>query len=186
LRRRLIFLKNNWLWDVKTSEEEAKKVLSQVNHPRFIPLAAKLLSRKNSAREVLQEYVSGRDFCQNWFKIKRAMRRDAWSNPNIEYWQAIYEKVVEKLKEKGIELRRRPVKGSWKEIGDKICTLRLKGGMTQKEFASKIGISQQMISRIERGRENLSLYSLKAVARSLEAKLKVDIVPLKSKSKKQK
>jgi DNA-binding XRE family transcriptional regulator len=116
--------------------------------------------------------------------MKREMRRDAWSNPNIEYWQAIYEEVVEKLKEKGVKLRRQPVEGSWKEVGKKIHNLRLKEGMTQKEFAVKIGISQQMISRIERGRENLTLSSLKAIARSLEAELRVDIVPSKPKLKK--
>lgn len=42
-------------------------------------------------------------------------------------------------------------------------------GMTQKEFAEKAGCSQQYISRILKGKENLSLETISKIESALEA-----------------
>ena len=42
-------------------------------------------------------------------------------------------------------------------------------GFTQKEFAEKVGCSQQYISRILKGRENLSLETISKIEAALEA-----------------
>ncbi|MBR5211583.1 MAG: helix-turn-helix transcriptional regulator [Bacteroidales bacterium] len=42
-------------------------------------------------------------------------------------------------------------------------------GFTQKEFAEKVGCSQQYISRILKGRENLSLETIAKLEAALEA-----------------
>lgn len=42
-------------------------------------------------------------------------------------------------------------------------------GFTQKEFAEKVGCSQQYISRILKGRENLSLETISKLEAALEA-----------------
>ncbi len=41
-------------------------------------------------------------------------------------------------------------------------------GLTQKEFAEKVGCSQQYISRILKGRENLSLETISKIETALE------------------
>ena len=41
-------------------------------------------------------------------------------------------------------------------------------GFTQKEFAEKVGCSQQYISRILKGRENLSLETISKIEAALE------------------
>jgi len=43
-------------------------------------------------------------------------------------------------------------------------------GFSQKELAQKLRISQQIISRIESGRENISLLTLEKVAAALGKK----------------
>lgn len=49
-----------------------------------------------------------------------------------------------------------------------------KNGLTQKEFAEKVGCSQQYISRILKGRENLSLETISKI----EAALGVSIIEI--------
>ena len=49
-----------------------------------------------------------------------------------------------------------------------------KKGMTQKEFAEKAGCSQQYISRILKGRENLSLETISKIETALGTSL-IDI-----------
>jgi len=47
-------------------------------------------------------------------------------------------------------------------------------GLSQKDFAKKIGVSQQLISRIEQGRENVSLGTLDNISRALGKELRIN------------
>lgn len=168
-------MKRDWLWDRKTSLKEAKKILSNSKHPKFIYLAAVLLARKNSPQEVLQEYISPRDFCLNWLKIKKQMEKDAWSSPRIYFWQAIYEKVREKLGKRGIKTKLETKTDEFcLEIGRTLKKIRQENNLTQKELAKRLNVSQQLVSRIESGRENLSLLTLKEIAQKLGKKLAIE------------
>lgn len=60
-------MKRDWLWDRKISLTKAKKILTKPDHPKFIALAALLLSRKNNPKEVFQ-ILSPDHFCQNMKK----------------------------------------------------------------------------------------------------------------------
>ncbi len=99
------------------------------------------------------------------------MRRDKWNEPRIEYWQAIYEKLKENYNKKGIEILERKkvvtVNKFCEKIGREIKQARKKMGLTQANLAKKLGIKQQMISRIESGQENPSLITLKKIADKL-------------------
>ena len=170
-------MNKGWLWDRRISEREAKKILANSQHPHFIPLASLLLSRKNLPREVLKGYLSPENFCNFWPQIKKRMRLDSWNEPRIESWQAIYEKVLERLKIKGFSLKRRVTSPDkfCQKIGGQIKALRLKKGMTQKDLAEKLHISQQIISRIEKGRQNVSLDTLKKITTKLGGKVEIKI-----------
>lgn len=168
----------NWLWDRKISIKEVKCILSKPLDERFISTAALLFSRNNSPQEVFKEYISPVIFCRYWHRIKKRMRRDKWNNPRIELWQAIYEKVYEKLKKKGIVIKPEKitqVDEFFKEVGVQIRTIRLKKNMTQKKFAKKVGVSQQMISHIEKGKQNISLGTLKNIVEKLDSNLNIQI-----------
>jgi len=47
-------------------------------------------------------------------------------------------------------------------------------GITQQQLAAKTGIDQAVLSRIETGKANPSIATLKKLARGLDKKLKID------------
>jgi transcriptional regulator with XRE-family HTH domain len=60
-------------------------------------------------------------------------------------------------------------------VGEKLKLEREKKKLTQTQLAEKIKISQQMLSRIESGQENVSLQTLQKVANSLNLKIHLDL-----------
>jgi len=173
-----VVTKKDWLWDRSVTPRQAMRILQNPAHPEFISLASLLLSRKNTPQEVFRQYLKPRDFCRNWLKIKRKMRKDAWNNPRIEFWQAVYEKLLEKYRAKKINIfpkdKAKTINESCLWIGEKIRLLRKQRRLTQKMLSQRLNISQQMISRIESGRENISLLTLKRIIDELGAKLSIE------------
>lgn len=169
-------MKKDWLWDKDITEDELKEILANKNNPRFISLVALLLSRKNSAQEVFKEYIKREDFLIRWHSIKRQMRKNSWNDPRIEYWQAIYDtvkKISKPAKLKEPEFEELPF-ALPKEIAEKIRRVREKSGLTQKNLADKLGISQQIISRIESGKHNISLETLDKICKKLGVPLSAE------------
>jgi DNA-binding XRE family transcriptional regulator len=173
-------IQRDWLWDRNISIKKAQKILANPEDEHFLSLASVLLSRKNIPKEVFKQYIKPLDFLSNWQRIKRQMRKDSWNNPRIEFWQAIYEKMKEKYRAKGISISReskfiKPKDEFCKLIAEKIKALRKQKGLTQEDLAKKLNIAQQVISRIERGRENISLLTLKKISDGLEATIHLEI-----------
>lgn len=172
--------KQDWLWDRKITVKEAEVILGEPNNKHFLSLASLLLSRKNTPGEVFRDYLKPLVFFQNWNRIKKQMRKNNWNDPRIEFWQAIYESLKEKYRKRGIIIHREPVAGKpenefCKSIADKIKSIRKQKGLTQQALAKRLKVSQQMISRIEKGRENISLLTLKKIADSMGANLSLEI-----------
>jgi len=168
-----------WLWDRKTTDAEAKRILRDPQSDGFISLASILLSRVGRPREVFKHYIKPLVFCEHWNRIKREMRKDKWSDPRIIYWQVVYEVLSEKYHKKGIVFRKEapPAKEPLcKEVGMLISGIRRKEGFSQKELAKKIKVSQQLVSRVERGGENVSLTTLVNIAGSLNKKVEINFV----------
>ncbi len=172
-------MKSNWLWDRKTSVNEVKNILRNPQNEKFLKFAALLFSRENSPKEVFTKYLNPIDFCHNWRLIKKVMRKDNWNDSRIEFWQAIYEKLVEKYRRKkiliNVEKEMKPVDELCKSVGGKIEDIRKQKGFTQKQLARKMKVSQQLISRVESGRENISLTTLKKIVAALGSEISVDI-----------
>ena len=172
-------MKRDWLWDRKFTDSQLKKIFKNGDSPEYLKIAALLLSRKNSPQEVFREYIRPLDFCSHWHKIKKIMRQDAWNNPRIDYWQIIYNKLIQKYHKEIVSLKKRekssPKDQLCERIGQQIRDIRKQNGLTQKALAKKIGVSQQMLSRIEKGKENLSLLTLKNVTGSLGAQIYLEI-----------
>ena len=168
-------MRDNWLWDRKITEAEAKRILKKPEVGNFLIIAALLLSRKNEPRQVFKNYLDPVIFCKNWSAIKRKMRQDRWAEPRIIFWQAVYEKLIDKYRKKGIVFKREALvkKPFCEKVGKEVADVRLKEGLSQKDLARKIGISQQLISRIESGRENVSIATLVGIARALNKKVEI-------------
>lgn len=161
-----------WLWDTKKSEEEAKHILNDPSHKSFVFYAALLLSRSNVPKDVFQNYLSKKRFCQFWQKIKRRMRKDKWTESRIMFWEEIYRFLIKDFRAKGIsfprEVPKRKINPLQQKIAQKIKFARCAQKMTQKELAKKMGVAQQFVSRTESGRENLSLRTIQRISDCLK------------------
>ena len=57
------------------------------------------------------------------------------------------------------------------KIGDFIARVRQERGMTQSEFATRLGTSQSAVNRIEKGKQNLSLETLARLSDALNKQI---------------
>lgn len=64
-----------------------------------------------------------------------------------------------------------------------ILDARIEQDLTQKELATRTGINQADISKLENGTKNPSLNLLKKLAAGLGMKLKIEFVPLQTQSR---
>lgn len=53
----------------------------------------------------------------------------------------------------------------------KLRTIRKKKGMTQKDLATKLGMSQAYLCNLEKGKANVSLYTLRLLAKALKVRV---------------
>ena len=171
-------MRPEWLWDKDIPVEEIQAILKDPSHERFISMAALLLSRNNMPKEIFDQYLDRKIFVQHWTRIKRQMRKDSWNDPRIIFWQAVYESLVSELKEKGISIRPRRENiasdAISQRVAEKIKAARQDLALTQNELAERIGISQQIISRVEKGRSNMRLSTLEKILRFLGEKIMIE------------
>ena len=166
-------MKVNWLWDSRLDENEVRRILKDESHPKFDIYAEKLFSRVGDPK-IAFAIVDKVTFCKKWPSIKKRMRKDQWLKDRVTFWQTIYERVYEKLKEEGIKIRhlqKEKVPPERMKLAQQIKDMRIKLGYTQKDIAKKLGVIQQYVSRIENGRENLSLDTLKRIADAFDKRV---------------
>ncbi len=170
-------MKINWLWDSRLGENKVRKILKDEDHPKFEIYAEKLFSRVSDPK-IAFSIIDKVTFCKKWSNIKKRMRKDRWLEDRVVFWQTIYERVHERLKERGIKIRApQEVKIPLERIklAQQIRDIRIKSGYTQKDIAKKLGVIQQYISKIECGRENVSVDTLKRIADVFDKRLVVKL-----------
>ncbi len=65
------------------------------------------------------------------------------------------------------------------EPGYQIARLRIARGLTQTQLAKMVGTKQPSIARLEKGESSPDLAFLKRLASALDARIEVNIVPMK-------
>ena len=171
-------MRPEWLWDRNIPMEEIQNSLKDPHSGRFVEIAALLLSRRNTPKEVFDRYLDKTLFVQHWARIKRRMRQNAWNDQRIVFWQAVYAKIVSEFKEKGVTIR--PTKEekeageSW-QIAEKVKAFRKEMGLTQNALAKRLGISQQIISRVETGHDNMRFSTLARIFNSFGQQLSIEL-----------
>ena len=159
-------MKKYWLWDTSLDEKEVRKILKDENNPKFAAYAEKLLARSSNAKEVFA-LIEEKSFCRKWFKIKKRLTKDKWAQGKVVFWQVIYDSVKDRLKRKGVKIREEltyTVPAVRKDLARQIRKIRTSLGYTQKEIAKQLGVAQQYISKIESGKENVSIGKLVGLA----------------------
>lgn len=157
-----------WQWDAGRSDKEIRMILKNPEHASFLHYASLLLARVNVPKYVFEKYVSKEIFCLHWPAIKRRMRKDRLNQERIQFWEEIYRHLKEEMKAKGIRLRQ-PSRLPAQEdslrvkIGKRIQKIRQSKNLTQSEVAQGAGLTQQFLSKIEQGTENISLDTLERI-----------------------
>jgi len=167
----------NWLWDSRISQKEVKRILRDTENPRFVIYAEKMLSRVSNPATVFS-LIGKVDFCKKWPAIKKRMVKNKWAHSKAIFWQTAYDRLLERFQQEGVKIRKiqaRAVPLPRAQLARQIRDIRKKLGYTQTDFAKKLGVIQQYISKIETGRENVSIDTLKRIAKALGRKLTIKL-----------
>lgn len=164
-------MRENIFWDKKTSADEVKRILTDEKHPRFIEFASLLLSRTNDAKAVFGSYLDKAEFCRNWRQIKSKMRNDKWKDERIIFWDEVYKVVKKKVRLRIHRKKPEPLSPETKKIGDIVREARKAKGWRQKDLAERSGLSQQLVSFVERGYNNFSFETLNKITTVLDLKI---------------
>jgi len=168
-------MKSEWLWDSKLTERKAAQILKDPKDPRFLLVAEKLIGRLSPPKKIFQ-FLDKKFFCQNWFRIKKRLKQDAWMEEKVIFWQMIYESLLKELKAQGFKIRTSASSlpnETQQAVARQIRQIREQKKYTQSQLAQKLGVIQPYISRIESGRENCSVETLREVAKALGKKLTI-------------
>jgi len=161
----------SWLWNVKIDEAEAKQILRDSAHEKFFYYATLLLSRSNEPKQVWK-LLSKDSFCRHWNQIKRQMRKDRWNDKRIMFWNQIYLFLVRDFRKKGIVFSSKKEGGKVNpeqhRMGLEIVRLRKQQGMTQGDLAKKMGVTQQAISKIEKGTQSARFSTIAKIMKHLQ------------------
>lgn len=160
-------MEDNIFWDKKISKDKLKQVLKDEQNPRFLKLAALLLSRTNLPKKVFRDYLDKTLFCKNWQKIKLVMRKNKWKDERIIFWDEIYKVLRKKINIEVSHKKRESISSEIKVIGELIRRTRKSKGLTQIELSKESGLSQQLISYIENGYLNISFETLTKIMKVL-------------------
>ena len=156
--------------DEKLPEDATSKVRRILRDPdseSFLTISALAFSNRNDPETMWKYYMEPAIFYKHWPAIKKYILSHNWETGNIPVWQKAYEEMSE---ERPAQKKRR-----YAEIGNRLAALRRKAGMSQQEFAGKLDTTQQLISRIEKGDENITLATLFRIARVLKIDVKIGL-----------
>lgn len=158
-----------YYWDMnKKALKETKKILKNPNHPKFANRMVIFLSRCDKVQELFSLF-SKQEFIEFWPKVKTYWLKIARESDFRDWWQTIYEQLLQQYKKE----QKGPAGNPpflFLKIGRTIKEARIQRGLSQKELASIVGIRQPDISKIEEGKKNITLKTLFALSRTLNLK----------------
>jgi len=150
-------MKTNWLWDTKLKEDKVRGILANEHDPRFLIYADKLLARVRTPEESFS-WISREVFDRNWALIRSHMVKDAWARTAVKRWDRVYKQAIPSERF---------------DVAGQIKAARKALGLTQEQFAKRLGVIQQYVSSLESGRENITLDTLRKIAGVLQKRVVV-------------
>ncbi len=167
-----------WLWDEELSEGEVKQILQDVQDPRFMEYAEKIFSRTTDEKIVF-ELVEKKVFCKAWPSIAQRVDKNKWAAQRAQLWQKVYERARREREEEhtpaGPTAKDEGIDPRTKTLARELRSARKKKGWTQAQLAQRLEVSQQYISKIETGRETLSLDAIERIAETLGKKFVISL-----------
>lgn len=168
-------------------DEELRQILSNPEHEEFVHLAARLLESSLEIEQVF-DYIDKEDFIQHYSRIRKSMGNGAQAKRHKKFWDRMANQGCKQIsgepaEKSPAEKRKEKVEADYAsesalKIGRRIRKLRKKDDLSQQELAERLGISKSEISRIENGKQNLSLERLQRVLNALGHKVHLQIKPV--------
>ena len=164
---------SKYFWDINENAlKETVRILKDPHHPQFPAKMVVFLSRCD--RPIgLFSLISKDAFVEAWPKIRACWIKHARQSDFRDWWETIYEQLIEADKTK-----HKKAAGTqpdlFRKFGALIKEARIKKGLSQKQLALRIGMKQPDISRVEEGRKNITLYTIMRFCRILEIK-RIDV-----------
>ena len=152
-------MKTNWLWDTKLKEGRVREILDDERDPRFLIYADKLFGRVRTVEEAFS-WISHEIFDRNWALIRSHMVKDAWSKTAVKRWDKVHKQAIPSERF---------------DVARQIKAARRVLGLSQEQFAKKMGVIQQYVSSLETGRENITLDTLHKIAGVLQKRVVVHL-----------
>lgn len=164
---------SKYFWGLnKKSLNQVKIIIKNPKHPNFIPRIVTLLSRCDQPKELFS-IIPKIDFIEAWPKIKMHWLKLERESEFRDWWQTIYEGLLRKYKSKESVPKGWPAR-LFLNIGKILREARIQKGLSQKELSLIIGIEQSDISKIEKGKKNITLGTLSRLCKALGIK-KIDM-----------
>ena len=160
---------SKYFWDLNEKAlKETEKIIKNSQHPKFAMRMVVLLSRCQQPNELFS-FISKEEFIKGWPKVKSYWKKVARSSDFRDWWQTIYEQLLQK-DILGQKISKSKAFDVSIKIGRMIREARIKKGLSQEELALKSGIKQPDISKIEQGKKNITLETLALLCKALEIK----------------
>ena len=160
---------SKYFWDLNEKAlQETKKILKNPQHPKFIGRIVTFLSRCDQPKELFS-LISKKEFIEIWPKIRSYWVKVARESDFRDWWETIYEQILEESGGKSKKPKGKP-STLFIKIGRLIRDVRIRKGLSQKELAIKAGMRQPDISKIEEGKKNITTTTLARLCNILDIK----------------
>lgn len=159
-----------YFWNLnEKAVREVQIIIKNPNHPKFAMRMVTLLSRCQQPKEFFS-FISKDEFVKGWPKVKSYWMKVTRSSDFRDWWQTIYEQLLQKDSLKQINPKIGKTFDMSLRIGKVIQEARIKMGLNQKELALRLGMKQPDICNIEKGKKNITLETLSLLCKALGIK----------------
>lgn len=159
-----------YFWDLneKALKQTQGILRNNHSHPKFIARLVTLLSRCDRPKEVFS-LIEKKEFVNIWPKVRSYWKKIQPESDFRDWWETVYEQLFEKNKTRIKTAKGRP-SVLFSMVGRIIMRARIEKGLSQKDLAVRAGMNQPDISRIEEGRQNVTLETLACLCKVLNIK----------------
>lgn len=180
----------DWMPD-SLSPRTVREVLDDPGHEQFPVLAARLLESTEDLDEVTR-YLDRDILARHFRRIRISMGRTGEARVRRHYWERrLDEGIVDSgevsregeqtsllsgATDRSSESESGP--SSAVQVGRTIRRLRERQGLTQAELGERLNVTRQAISKVEQGRENVTVERLQRIMRALNYRLRFNLEAL--------
>lgn len=160
---------SKYFWDLKEEAlQETKRALKDHEHAQFPQRMVTLLSRCDKPKELFSILPKGK-FIAAWPKIRSYWIKRMRHSEHRDWWETIYEGCLDSADKESIKAKGTPA-AFFRKLGDRIKERRIEMSLSQKQLALRAGLKQPIISQVEEGRKNITLFTLMRLCKVLGIK----------------